>query len=151
MRLRGNPRGAVAPATAVRESVSVDQAVRRALAERETVDGPRRQAVHAAFRETVYAAICPTVCAAVRPPGAGPIHAAVHVARTGGAGGREAAGPQARDRRPKGPAPRVFGPVRPLERIPGLHGAGETGRDLTLRSPTPHQGRGRMEQGGVAA
>src|SRR5206468_7531630 len=49
MRLRGNPRGAVAPATAVRESVSVDQTVRRALAERETVDGPGRQAVYPAL------------------------------------------------------------------------------------------------------
>src|SRR5207249_3811404 len=151
VRLRRNPRGAVATPAAVRESVSVGEAVRRALAERQAVDRSRRQTVHPAFREAIDSTVCPPIRTAVRPARAGPTDATVHMATPGGTGGREAAGPQAGDRRLEGSALRPLEPVRPFETIPGVVGTAESVEDLTLRPPGHNQGRVRAKQGVIVA
>src|SRR3989449_748769 len=130
---------------------SVDESVSRALAEREAVDGSGRQAVHTAFRKAVDSAVCPAIRAAVRSTRAGPIHAPIHMAAAGGTGGREAAGPQARDGGLEGAALRPLEPVRPFETSSGLVGTAESVEDLTFRPPGHNPGRVRAEQGVVVA
>src|SRR6058998_3849231 len=73
------------------------------------------------------------------------------MAASGGTGGRQAAGPQAGDRRLEGSALRPLEPVGPIETIPGLVGTAESVEDLPLRAPGNNQGRVRTEQGVVVA